>query len=384
MSARLAALRPAVIRGNASEIMALAGEAGAAGKGVDSTRGSDAARDAARRLAERTGAVVAATGAVDYVTDGTAMTGIANGDPMLSRVTGTGCMATALCGAFLGAGLPAYDATVAGLAVIGVAAEQAIAGANGPASFQVALIDALYRLDDAGLAAGMRLGMKPGFDLRLMLVTDAAMMARRGLLATVRAAVAGGVTIVQLRDKQASDAELIGMARALGAALRPLGIPLIVNDRPEAAKAADADGVHVGQEDGDPAAARALLGPEALIGLSVTHAGEAGTVDPAVVDYVGLGPVFASATKADAAPPLGLAGLLGVGAMLPVPIVAIGGIDTGNAGAIMAAGAAGVAVVSAICAADDPRAAAAALRGAIEGRGNGEKPLTSHHDRLVF
>jgi hydroxyethylthiazole kinase len=157
VSLRLLAHRPAILRGNASEIMALAGETGAAGKGVDSTRTSEAARDAAAALARQARCVVAVTGAVDYVTDGERMTGIANGDPMLSRVTGTGCMATALCGAFLGSGLSAFDAAVAGLAAMGVAAEQAIVGAKGPASFQVALIDAFHSLDDATLAAGVRL-----------------------------------------------------------------------------------------------------------------------------------------------------------------------------------------------------------------------------------
>jgi hydroxyethylthiazole kinase len=157
VSLRLLALRPAIVRGNASEIMALAGETGAAGKGVDSAHASEAACDAATALARRAKCVAAVTGAVDYVTDGERMTGIANGDAMLSRVTGTGCMATALCGAFLGARLPAFEAAVAGLVAIGVAAEQAIIGAKGPASFQVALIDALHNLDDAALAAGMRL-----------------------------------------------------------------------------------------------------------------------------------------------------------------------------------------------------------------------------------
>lgn len=157
VSLRLLALRPAIVRGNASEIMALAGETGAAGKGVDSTMTSEAAREAAAALARQARCVVAVTGAVDYVTDGGRMTGIANGGPMLSRVTGTGCMATALCGAFLGAGLAPYDAAVAGLAAIGVAAEHALAGAKGPASFQVALIDALHNLDDAALVAGVRL-----------------------------------------------------------------------------------------------------------------------------------------------------------------------------------------------------------------------------------
>jgi len=152
---RLIDRKPSVIRGNASEIMSLAGEAGAA-RGVDSTKGSDAARDAAERLAKSSGAVVAVTGAVDYIADGKRMAALANGDPMLARVTGTGCMATALIGAFLGAGLAPFDATAAGLATIGIAAEAAIRGANGPGSFQVALIDALYRIDDAALAAGVR------------------------------------------------------------------------------------------------------------------------------------------------------------------------------------------------------------------------------------
>lgn len=208
--------------------------------------------------------------------------------------------------------------------------------------------------------------MRPRHDLSLMLVTDAAMCRARGLVETVLAAVAGGATIVQLRDKTCSDAEMIDTARALRARLAPLGIPLIVNDRPAVAVAAGADGLHIGQGDGDPAKARATVGPDALLGLSVTGPDDLATVDPAVVDYVGLGPVFASPTKADATPPLGLAGFRAVASRLGVPVVAIGGIDAGNAGALVAAGADGVAVVSAICAAADPQAAAAALRRAID------------------
>jgi thiamine-phosphate pyrophosphorylase len=131
------------------------------------------------------------------------------------------------------------------------------------------------------------------------------------------------------------------------------------------AKEAGADGAHIGQDDGDPAAARVLLGPDALIGLSVTRVAEIATVDASVVDYVGLGPVFATATKPDAAPALGLAGARAIAARLPVPWIAIGGIDAANAADVIAAGAAGIAVVSAICAADDPAEAAAGLRRAI-------------------
>lgn len=203
-------------------------------------------------------------------------------------------------------------------------------------------------------------------DVRLMLVTDPALTARRGLAETVAEAVAGGVTVVQLRDKDAPDATIVDLGRALMAALAPHGIPLIVNDRLRVARALGTAGLHIGQEDGDPAAARAVIGPEAILGLSVTQAEEAGTVDAAVVDYVGLGPVFTTGSKPDAAPPLGLEGFAAVGARLPVPYVGIGGIDAGNAAAVMAAGAAGIAVVSAICAASDPRAAAATLRTAVE------------------
>jgi hydroxyethylthiazole kinase len=159
-SRRLVALKPAVIRGNASEIIAVAGDASdgkGGGKGVDSTASSESAADTARRLARDTGAVVAVTGKVDYVTDGARTAAIANGDVMLTRVTGTGCTATAIIGAYLGAGLGPFDAAVAGLATIGVAAEAAVKEARGPGSFQVTLIDALYHLDDAALAAGARI-----------------------------------------------------------------------------------------------------------------------------------------------------------------------------------------------------------------------------------
>ncbi len=199
-------------------------------------------------------------------------------------------------------------------------------------------------------------------DLRLMLVTDPALCAARGLVATVLDAVAGGVTIVQLRDKAASDEALAETARVLHAALKPLGVPLIVNDRPAVARAAGVDGVHLGQADGDPRAARSLLGPDALIGLSVTKAEEIRTVDPGTVDYVGLGPVFATGSKVDAAQPLGLAGFRAVAARLVLPIVAIGGIGRSNAASVMEAGADGLACISAICGTPDPRAAAAALR----------------------
>jgi hydroxyethylthiazole kinase len=155
-SAALLAGKPTVIRGNASEIMALAGSS-VGSKGVDSSHGSGSAREIAVQLAATLKCVVAVTGEVDYVTDGTRTVGIANGDVMLTRVTGTGCTATALIGAFLGAGLDAFDATVAALVSLGVAAELARPEAKGPGSFQITLLDALASIDDETLRQHARI-----------------------------------------------------------------------------------------------------------------------------------------------------------------------------------------------------------------------------------
>ncbi len=142
----LVARRPTVIRGNASEILALAGGMGG-GKGVDSTHGSTVALDVAQRFAAETGSTVAITGEVDYVTDGGTVASIANGHAMMTMVTGLGCTASALVGAFLGAGLAPTAATTAALTTLGVAGEIAAAQSLGPGSLQLNLLDQLYRLD---------------------------------------------------------------------------------------------------------------------------------------------------------------------------------------------------------------------------------------------
>lgn len=163
-AAALAQRGPKVIRGNGSEILTLAdaldgsttGLAGPAGRGVDSLHASESALAAATRLAAATGAVVAVTGAVDYVTDGQHAVALHNGHPLMARVTGLGCSATAVIGAFLAVEPDAFKATVAALAVFGVAGEVAASRAAGPGSLQIALLDALYALDEAALGATLR------------------------------------------------------------------------------------------------------------------------------------------------------------------------------------------------------------------------------------
>ncbi|MEG3660913.1 hydroxyethylthiazole kinase [Celeribacter halophilus] len=151
---RLLALSPSVIRGNASEILALAG-VGTAGKGADATDSVDAAQTAARDLARQSGGIVAVTGPVDFVTDGDRTALIANGHEMMPRITALGCSLNGIIGAFL-VGQDPFDATVAALAYYGLAGELASQRAEGPASFQTAFIDALYQLDPATLTQGAR------------------------------------------------------------------------------------------------------------------------------------------------------------------------------------------------------------------------------------
>lgn len=207
--------------------------------------------------------------------------------------------------------------------------------------------------------------MSRRIDLSVYLVTDPDLCADRGLIDTVLAAVQGGATIVQLRDKTAPDNKLIEQGQALKAALSSTGVPLIVNDRIGVAAAIGADGVHVGQADESIEAARAHLGPNALVGLSIQTEAHARTLEALQVDYVGIGPVFATPTKSDHAPPLGFDGLARVRAATCLPAVAIGGLRPEHVAGVLGAGCDGLAVVSAICAAPDPRAAANTFSAAL-------------------
>lgn len=198
----------------------------------------------------------------------------------------------------------------------------------------------------------------------LYLVTDRDLALGRPLVDIVREAVAGGVTCVQLREKSASAREMLALAHDLLAILRPLGIPLIINDRLDIALAADAQGVHLGQHDLPLAEARHLVPPDFIVGISAESLADAIAAAAGGASYVAASPVFATQTKTDTAPALGLSGVTALRAALPAkcPLVAIGGIHVDNAAAVRAAGADGLAVVSGIMSAPSPRAAAAAFR----------------------
>jgi thiamine-phosphate pyrophosphorylase len=196
------------------------------------------------------------------------------------------------------------------------------------------------------------------------LVTDREQTEGRPLLDVVTRALAGGVGAVQLRERGLGTRALLELATAVRAATRAAGAALMVNDRVDVALACDADGVHLPGHSFAVAEARSLLGPRRLIGVSTHHPDEVAAAAAAGADFAVFGPIFATPSKAAYGPPLGLDALARARAAAPLPLFAIGGIDAGNAAAVRAAGADGVAVIRAVLAAADPGAAGAALRGA--------------------
>ncbi len=205
-------------------------------------------------------------------------------------------------------------------------------------------------------------------DWRLYLIVDESLAAQRGrpLEQLVRAAAAGGATVIQLRHKSGNTRAYLASARLLRAMTHVLGLPFIVNDRVDVALAAEADGVHLGPDDLPVALARRILGPEKIIGASTGTLAEAQEAAAAGANYLGVGAVFGTQSKADAGEPIGPSGLKEIVSAVPLPVVGIGGITVENVAQVIRAGAAGAAVISAIINAVNVEAATRALRDRID------------------
>ena len=200
-------------------------------------------------------------------------------------------------------------------------------------------------------------------DLRLYVVLDPAVAGGRSVVEIARQAIAGGATMLQLRDKRSPDRDVLASATAISQLCRTESTPFIVNDRVDIAYACGADGVHLGHDDLPPAVARKLLGEDAIIGMSAGNLDELAAALPARPDYLGVGPMYATRTKNDAGAPVGPAMIRTLREAAPViPLVGIGGITAENAAAVIAAGADGIAVVSAVVGAQNVEAATRALR----------------------
>lgn len=204
-------------------------------------------------------------------------------------------------------------------------------------------------------------------DPYLYLVTDRSLSGGRPIEFIVEQAVQGGVTMVQLREKSCPVPEFIRMALRLKQLLKPYRVPLIINDRLDVAMASGADGLHIGQDDIPYSYARKMLGKNKIIGLSVETIDQAEEANDFNVDYIGISPVFVTGTKPELEKGLGLDGVRAIASLSKHYTVAIGGINAANAGAVLQAGANGLAVVSAIVSADNPRKAAEVLKGTMDG-----------------
>jgi thiamine-phosphate pyrophosphorylase len=208
-------------------------------------------------------------------------------------------------------------------------------------------------------------------DLRLYALVDPERAGGRDLAVLARLLAQGGATLVQLRDKHSDTRLMVARARAIKAALAPLDVPLLINDRVDVALASGADGVHVGQDDMAVEDARRLLGADAIIGLSVKTVAQAEAAPLDLLDYAGIGGVFATSSKDNPSPPIGPAGLARIVGVFrrrgpEFPLCGIAGIDASNAGDAIAAGADGVAVISALSLKGDPQAAAHDLRAVVD------------------
>ncbi len=208
--------------------------------------------------------------------------------------------------------------------------------------------------------------MKPNkIDYSLYLITDSALSKGRTTIEIVKAAVQGGATIVQLREKSCSTRIFIEEALTVKAFLKGLHIPLIINDRVDVAMAVQADGVHLGQDDMPIKTARKILKDTMLIGISTHSTKEAVEAEKKGADYIGVGPVFSTSTKRDTSPVIGPKGVFKIKKSVTIPIIGIGGIGEDNASEVISNGADGIAVISAIVAAKDPEDAAVRLKSII-------------------
>ena len=199
-------------------------------------------------------------------------------------------------------------------------------------------------------------------DLSLYLVTDEVLAKGRPIEWIVEEAVKGGVTMVQLREKESTTRDFVERAIRLKSVLSKYDVPLIINDRLDVVLASDADGLHIGQSDMPYHIARKILGKNKIIGLSVESLEDADVSNSLDVDYIGISPVFSTPTKTDTKTEFGLEGIKKVTSICRHPSVGIGGINLGNAADIVTSGTDGIAVVSAIMSADDPYLAASELK----------------------
>lgn len=353
-----------VIRGNISEIKTLALGRGTT-KGVDADAADSVTEENleqmvlfAREFAKKTNAVIVITGAIDIIAGREKAFCIYNGHPMMSSITGTGCQLSALIAAYITANpenvLDAAAAAVCAMGICGEKAYERMAGEDGNATYRNYIIDAVCHLsgEELNRRARYKIVRCTGEMLRLYAVTDQAWVGKQTLTEQVESALKGGATCIQLREKNLDQAAFFEEAAAMKTLCRQYRIPLIINDDVAVAVKSGADGVHVGQKDMDVSDVRMIAGKDMIIGVSVQTVEQAVAAERDGADYLGVGAVFSTATKPDAKP-VPLETVKEICETVTIPVVAIGGISKNNISELKGLQLDGVAMVSAVFAAEN-------------------------------
>ena len=367
-----------VIRGNTSEIKHLA-------VGTGSTRGVDAAEEdkitednykafgyMARELARKTGAVIAISGVIDIIASPDRVFALRNGDAMMSRITGSGCMLTALLGAFCG-GNPDHilEATVCAVSLMGVsgeiAREKTDAQGAGTLTFRTHLVDQISLTDAETLQKRTRLEelelaeKATKESMKVYAITDRAWLGGRTLHEVTEEVLAAGATFLQIREKELDEAHFLKEAKEIKELCARYRVPFVINDNVDIALEMDADGVHVGQSDMEADDVRAKLGPDKIIGVSAQTVEQAVLAEKRGADYLGVGAVFHTDSKADVAE-VSRETLKAICDAVDIPVIAIGGISKENVSELAGTGICGIAVISAIFAEKDIKKATEKLK----------------------
>lgn len=370
-----------ILRGNASEILALADQC-VITKGVDANIDSLMAQHAAEYIAKRYSCVVVVSGTTDIIVNSQYNYYLDKSSfSFFTKTTAMGCAATGIIGAFAAVNKNYFTSALHAMATFGIAGEKAMQHSGGPGTFYVKLLDALYQLTKNDLEQYLNVtnqklttvttkialmtkyfsivpSKKPNVDYSLYLIADCEVCNPDILPKIVEGVIVHGVTCVQLRGKKLTQQQLVKIGQKLLNILTPLKIPLIINDSIAVAKQLDAAGVHLGQNDFSIDFARKELGSNKIIGLSLENDEQAHCCANSDVDYFGVGPVFATTSKSNAAPSINIQGLRAIKSHIcGKPIIAIGGINSNNVLSVLQCGVDGIATASAILNSEDPVAA---------------------------
>lgn len=371
-------LKLSVIRGNVSEIRALAGQTGSS-RGVDacpddfvSESNLNDVKAMAAELAVKTSAIIAVSGAIDVVSDGVNTFAIRRGRPEMTQYTGSGCMLSALTTAFIAAEKSAQSCAAA-FALMGMAGERAVEKMNqtesGSASMGKFIIDEIYKARRAAaeplpvVTDGTVIRQRLRESMKLYAVTPCGL--NDSLIPAVESALKGGAMFIQLREKDLDQDAFLKEALEVKALCKQFNVPFVINDNVEIARLADADGVHLGQDDMPAEQARQILGANKIIGVSAHTVEQALQAQRGGADYLGVGAVFNTSTKLDAEP-MSKETVKAICSAVSIPVVAIGGITRDNLLQLSGCGLSGAAVVSALFSQPDIEQAAKELLIQIE------------------